>query len=85
MKECWVDVYEYHNDIIYGQDFNNVKEAFESGQNIKSVKYLYRLHIKVGAKSSRIFYPYMWKFVIIKIKKNFLKVCLTVRSECSNV
>ena len=56
MQEYWVNVYEYFGKRWLG-DCQEIKPKVKVG----FTKPIYCLHIKIGAKSSRIFYPYVWK------------------------
>ena len=55
MKEYWVNVYPKN---ILGGPLESREQCIRYNP---SAEYIYRLHVKVGAKSSRAFYPYVWK------------------------
>lgn len=75
MKECWINVYGFAQEQIYGLVFYNRLEAQSEGRAITGVKYLYRIHVKMdGGYNKRNAYLNAIKYRQIKPKWENIKI-----------
>lgn len=80
MQEYWVNVYSpplYCYENLNRELHSTRFDALKSALNLRAMlgfSVSYRIHVKIGAKSSRSFYPYVWKDgkSVPKMKRNDL-------------